>query len=547
MIRSILVCVSILLSIGPAFALAQERFLGNTAEGWAQLLRNSKDMNQRRSAAFALGKMGRHAFFAVPEMKAAFPKEGNTKVKEALVFALGEICRDNPSLKNDRELEALFHAALKDGDPLVRRSAAFALGCQRSGTDATRLALDAAQDDPMPQVRQNAAWALGQFGVAGLPSLRKALKDADSFVKRDAASSLLQITDGDKVHELVPELIPLCRDGNSEVRRAALNVLVRIVDSTDQAAIPALRWALDDKDLENRRNAALALSNIGGEETAVALPVLLEAALNGDPELRRQSVIAVRNIGPAAKAAVPVLARLLKNDKDQKVREYAALALGGIGRDSESAVPLLVEMIQNREEPRNTRIECAMALSRIGPVPKAIDVVPDLLQVLTDTKQDTKVRERVIWSLRVHAGNLRNMTGPLEAFSKVLKEPLGGENKMMRYDCAYMLGMIWQQQAPDTTLDVLTEYLADTTIKLYDKTTSGVGGKFSEGSSGTTTVKEEGAGDGRIMAVDALKMIGAARYSPRPELMRRLRELAGNNNTFPPLQKKAAALLQAAQ
>ena len=129
------------------------------------------------------------------------------------------------------------------------------------------MALDNALLDKEPMVEQNAAWALGQIGDTGLPSLRNALRDGDTFVKRDAASALLQMKDADKVHDLLKDILPLCRDTNSEVRRAALNVLVRIVDTGDQEAIPPLKWALDDRDIENKRNAALALSNIGGEET----------------------------------------------------------------------------------------------------------------------------------------------------------------------------------------------------------------------------------------------------------------------------------------
>src|SRR5205085_2668111 len=115
---------------------------------------------------------------------------------EALVFALGDIARDTLSLKNHRELEAVFLDALKDSDALVRRSAVYGLGCLGSTSDATRAALDDALLDTNSVVRQNAAWALGQIGAAlgpkqselVLTSLGKALRDGDPFVKRDAAN-----------------------------------------------------------------------------------------------------------------------------------------------------------------------------------------------------------------------------------------------------------------------------------------------------------------------------------------------------------------------
>jgi hypothetical protein len=341
----------------------------------------------------------------------------------------------------------------------------------------------------------------------------------------------------DKVRELLKNLLPLCRDTNSEVRRAALNVLVRIVDPTDQHAIPSLLVAMEDRDIDNRRNAALALSNIGGEETGKAVPTLLEAAKNGDEELRRLAVLAIRNIGPAAAAAVNDLIRILANDKDAKTREHAALALGGVGRASEPAVPLLVEKLKDLHEAREVRIECAMTLARIGPVRSATPIVPTLLAILGNRDQDPRVRERVIWALRVHGGNLRSMKGPLEAFTQILGEERNPDNKMLRYDCAYMLGMIWQKQAPDQTLDVLHQFLLDTDVKIYQKTNTGVEGAGSEIAGGRATVKELGAGDGRIMAAEALQMMGPTRFASRRDIMTKLRALAADPKTDAPLRK----------
>ena len=137
------------------------------------------------------------------------------------------------------------------------------------------------------------------------------------------------------------------------------------------------------------------------------------------------------------------------------------------------------------------------------------------------------------------------MNGTKDTFVRVLKEPLNNQNRMLRYDSAYMLGMIWQQQAPDATLDVLAEFLKDGTIQVFDKTVSGVGGGGNEIVGGGATVKERGQGDGRIMAVDALLMMGPTRYAGRPDIMNQLRVLAADKLTYEPLQKKSAQLLKA--
>lgn len=545
MIRISTVTFAMLVGFTSAIAAQDAFLLGKSATAWTAQLRHSEP-EKRRAAAFALGKIGAGAVFSIDAMRTALTKEANPKVKDSIVFALAEICRQTKTLGSDTQLETALLGALTDGDPQVRRSAAYALGCQKPRSVRSHQALDKALEDQVPMVRQNAAWALSQFGESALPSIRRALRDPDSLVKRDAASALLLMKDGDKVHDLLRDLLPLCRDTNSEVQRAALNVLVRIVDPKDRDAIPSLRWALDTRDIENRRNAALALSNIGGEETAIAVPVLLEAAQNGDAEVRHQAVIAIRNIGPAAHAAVPALIRLLGNDGDATVREHAALALGGIRAAAAPALDLLVRKIDDKSEALNVRVESAMAVARIGQVDTAIQHVPTLLKVLADPRQETKLRERVMWALRVHGAALRKMDGPLVTFTKVLIEPLNGPNKMLRYDCAYMLGMIWQQQAPDQTLDVLHEFLNDNTIQIFDSTSSVVGGASAEGKTGTANVKEQGKGDGRIMAVDALRMMGPTRYAPREDIMRQLRVLAADNAIYPPLQKKAKDMVKTA-
>lgn len=543
MIRHLLLCFCVTIGLSMPILQAQEKFLGKNADAWVVELKANADAKARRSAAFALGKLGRNASAAMPALKAAFGQEQEAMVREAILSALGEICLADAAARKDQGLEKLFLSALRETDPRLRRSGVFALGCLASKSDETRLALERAlAHDKDAGVRQNAASALIQFGDEALPALARGLRDTDAHVQRGAARALLQCSDGDKVRKLLKDLLALCTHENAEVRRAGLNVLVRIVDANDRDAIPMLRAVLDDKDIENRRNAALALSNIGGEDAAVALPVLLDAAKNGGADLRPQAVLAIRNIGPAAAAAVPDLILFLQTDKDVKVREYAAIALGGVANKAEKAVPILGKKIQDASEASDVRVECAMALARIGKVPVARDVAPTLLDVLRNPKQEIKVRERSVWALRIHGVDLRNIDGTKAAFTQVLKEPLTKHNKMLRYDCAYMLGMIWQMEAPDATLDVLSEFLRDPTIKIYLGTSVGVVPKDPEFKGGTTKVQEKGLGDGRVMACDALRMMGPGRYAGRADIMKQLRVLAADTTLDPALRKQAVEL-----
>lgn len=527
----------------PAVCGQEGKFLDKSADEWARQLK-AADAKQRRSAAFALGKIGNRAADHLADLKDCLAAERDAKVREAIAFAIGDIGRESLRASGDVGLEAqLCKIVQEDDDPLVRRSAAYALGCLNTNSERARTALQAALADRESFVRQNAVWALGQAGEASLPALKKALGDTDSFVKRDAASALLQCKDGDKVHPLVPDLLPLCSDRNSEVRRAAVSVLVRIVDPTDKEALRPLAGLLEDRDVEIRRNAALAMSNIGSRDAAAAVPVLIEALHNGDAELRENAALGLRGLGPTAAPAVGMLAKVLAAPGDAKLRGYVALALGGIGSAAESAVPALVDRLLDAKENENVRYQCATALATMGANESTERAVPRIVTVLGDSSQPIKVRERVIWALRPHARNLPSIRGVFEAFSGVLREPRGA-NKMLRYDSAYMLGVIWQAKAPDATLDVLNEFLHDDTIKIFVRTATSVGGTGSETVGSAASAKELGRGDGRTMATQALQGIGAARYAGRAPIMQQLRRLADDARGDPDLRKQASKLVK---
>src|SRR5262249_44356154 len=146
-------------------------------------------------------------------------------------------------------------------------------------------------------------------------------------------------------------------------------------------------------------------------------------------------------------------------------------------------------------------------------------------------------RERVIWALRPHYQKNRDvkLPGALEAFANILSEPKEDKSRMLRYDCAYMLGVLKEKAAPDKALDTLHEFLHDSSIVLYRGARGGAGSFGSEVQKTDPNVKEEGKGDGRIMAVQALMSIGYSRVSKRDDIMKQLKTIAANPETLPDL------------
>jgi HEAT repeat protein len=515
-------------------------FLGKSADKWLGDL-NAGEAHTRRNAAFSLGKMGGGAELAVAPLARLVQMDPSPSVREAAAFSLGEICQGGRGLSNEA-FAALKSALAGDREPLVRRSAAFALGNVGSASPDAQQALERALSDPSPAVRQNAAWALGHVGPTAIPALRqKALVDPDPLVCRDAAGACSLI--GKEARAALPELLLCCRpDRDAELRKMALSVIVKLVGPEDRAAVSTLRLALGDRDLEIRRNAALALSNVGGPDAAAAVPVLVDALRTGDLELKRTAAAAIKNIGPDARSALPTLRDAL-NDADEELRANAAVAIGGIGEAAAPVVRDLVKHLANPSETARVRVETAVALSRIGAVPEAVDAVPTLLSILATPANDSKVRERVLWALRVHKGNLRSLN-VFPTLIKVMSEPRYPGSNMLRYDCAYILGLFLESETPAKALDVLLEFLKDQNILIYTGTTVGAGGASAESKTGKTRIEEKGMGDGRVMALAALEKIGTERVGRRPDIMQQLHVLADNPDTQAELRQKTQELLR---
>ena len=73
--------------------LPAQTFLSKDAGAWSQEL-SASDEARRRSAAFALGKLGSHAREALPALKRKLQEEKEAEVREAIAFALGEIAKE---------------------------------------------------------------------------------------------------------------------------------------------------------------------------------------------------------------------------------------------------------------------------------------------------------------------------------------------------------------------------------------------------------------------------------------------------------------------
>jgi HEAT repeat protein len=541
---------------GTGLSLA-DNFLGRSADQWQNDL-GSADDTTRTNAAFALGKIGSEADLALPALVRLLQEDKNAGVREAAALAIGRIVRRGGS---GDAIKALCAALASDVDYTVKRSAAVALGQIAVDTPEVRGTLEKALDDQPADgrgkgLKQNVAWALGEVcekaGKPPVTSLRKALRDSDKLVKRDAAIAIGKLAAKDAAQAAVPDLVACVGHDYLELRKAACFSLVELVGPNDDAARRALAKVCGNpkEDVEILCNAALALGNIGGPEAKAAVPILRDMLKGNSLDLKKRAALGFRHMGETAKQALPELLNALKHE-DAGLRYNVAVALGGL--KFPEAVPALVERIVDDKEKEQVRAAACMALQTTGLCDQAIAAVNALVGVLDNPKQPVLVRERILWSLRVHNTDLLKYDTVLNAMTKLLTEPglktrqsSTGQNsgKMLWYDTAFLLGVLMGPEAPEAVMPVLQEFMGDDHVRIFlGLKVASTGTGKERPMSDKSTVNESGDSDGRIMALKALGRIGKDRVMVNVAIMNQLRKMRAGPPFEPEIQQEAAAIL----
>ncbi|WP_427157471.1 HEAT repeat domain-containing protein [Aliinostoc sp. HNIBRCY26] len=313
---------------------------------------------------------------------------------------------------------------LKNSEPNVRSSAAFALG--KIGAEVAIPDLLQLFKDSDDRVRSSAANVLDQIGSeVAIPDLLQLFKDSDDRVRSSAANALGKI--GAEV--AIPDLLQLLKDSESNVRSSAADALGKI---GAEVAIPDLLQLLKDSESNVRSSAADALGKIGAE---VAIPNLLQLLKDSEYNVRSSSAFALGQIGSGA--VIPDLLQLLK-DSESNVRSSAVFALGHI--NGEVAIPDLLQLLKDSEF--IVRFSAAFALGQIG----AEVAIIDLLQLLKDSK--SIVRFSAVFAL----GQIGS-----EAAIPHLLELLKDSDFIVRFGAADALGKVGAEVAIFHLLELLKD------------------------------------------------------------------------------------------
>jgi HEAT repeat protein len=251
-------------------------------------------------------------------------------VRSRAALALGNI--------GDPSVIPVLLPLLKDADGEVRSAACIAIAKFRDPStfdDITNILLD----DPLIEVRQSAARALGETEhPAALPFLMEALRDSSWWFEREQAASDL-LTAIEKMGQAAVEpLIEALGDKEGTVRKYAA---IMLGDLGDIRAIEELGMALYDLHHEVGEVAADALVKFGEN----AVEILIESLSHPEAAIREHAVIALGKIQDAR--VVPVLIEALQ-DPDRTVQIQAILTLGNL--KNAQARPALQDIARSRTD-----------------------------------------------------------------------------------------------------------------------------------------------------------------------------------------------------
>jgi HEAT repeat protein len=531
-------------------------FLARDQSDWLKDL-SRKDPASRRSAAFALGRMGNAAAGALSELARRAESDPDAGVREMAAAAIGEIALDMQqdfSAFRYREVSPALETALKDKDARVRRGAAYALGAFGKSAAPASAAIRKALRDTSPAVRQNAAWALGRTGkpdAGSVGDLCDLLQDKSPLVRRDSAAALEKLGQGNRkaLASAGKPLLDLVKNEKDDVvRKTALGALASLSGPEHQDHAPDLYPLLDSKDEETARGAAYVLGNMGGEPARRALPTLKKALTSSDPVVQQLAAATLANGGADAAEAIKALAGTLSASKDNSVRRNCCVAISLISREpgtsdeAAKAVPDLVEAMKpgtDKSRPgEQVRELAAEALAQMR-YPANESAMPAVRQTIIKDRNKT-VRHRCIWALfNVADLEKHDLVKPL---TDLLDEKDDSTQfQLLRYDGARVLARSLKDKAPDRAVEVLLHMLTNKELQVFRKTDASIQGAGNEGGGGTSGVAADQGGDARYMAAEALSWMKTT-STKNPKVIPALKEALMDKDER--LQKAAAKALE---
>lgn len=270
------------------------------------------------------------------------------------------------------------------------------------------------QDDKKRNCWWTAASTLGAFGPQAkeaTPYLIERLRKTDLWVEPDIIRSVLAQSVRSALarcsSESVAVLLLALNDSDADVRAGVANALAQAAreairrptpvvcgPESFRPALPVLRRALDDPELEVRFHAARAIWSLSGD--VYVLRHFGSALQHSDADVRKKAAEELGEAGFAASTFVPNLQNALR-DVDQYVRFEAAVALWRITGAASAALPVILDKLKDVAYDLEHFPTSELAvLAEMGPAAKPAVRV---LRKLARKTWDPAIREKVLHTL----------------------------------------------------------------------------------------------------------------------------------------------------
>jgi HEAT repeat protein len=338
-----------------------------------------EEAGYRERAFFVLGQIGPPARDALPALGAALRSE-NADQRRVAAWALGRIGK--AALK--QIAEGFRHEKLE-----VRISAACALAFVGPKAKPLVPELVKLMEEEDPGARLAAAEAAGRIG----PWAKKAVPALLKLAQATPAPTVPPTEpNGDEATEEDADATVRSENGNGEVRAAAFEALGRIGEHAAHA-VPGLAELLAGECVEIRLMASRTPAQIGPNAKKAA-PMLGRALADADEDVRRHSLLALVGTGSVPKFAVcdflGALEEHARTFTDQADGEdHAAEALGEFRK---ALTPVLVELARDKDPVPRRR-----AVWGLGVMPRTKYTLPTLSAALED--EDALVRREAVTAL----------------------------------------------------------------------------------------------------------------------------------------------------
>jgi len=183
------------------------------------------------------------------------------------------------------------------------------------------------------------------------------------------------MTESNKVSKSIRVLIERINDEEESIRREAVRTIGLLDDIEVTQSVPILIEKFEDVN-NVRREAVQALVKIGRKNNGSILPRLIDCLDDNSTLIRWGAAFTIGSLGKYAKEDVNTIISHIESEEESSVRKKLVWALGKIRIRNDAVLDTLSRAAQDQKS--EVRYKAAQALGRIGGE-KAIDILLTIL------------------------------------------------------------------------------------------------------------------------------------------------------------------------